>query len=76
MSTKKKTKVAHYEPVWVVGYASRTLTIAAVDANTAIQEACDRDPVLAALPLAVEPLITSDGFVCMAEIPAEEEDLL
>jgi len=32
--------------------------------------------VLAALPLAVEPLITSDGFVCMAEIPAEEEDLL
>jgi len=74
MSTVKKKPEKRYEPVWIVGYGSRTLTLASPTKEDSIREACERDPVLAALPLASEPLITSDGFACMAEV--EEEDIL
>jgi len=61
-------------PVFRVGYGDHTLLLAAESASEAMREAIEKDPVLRALPITAEPLVTDDGFACMAE--TEEEDIL
>jgi len=74
MATKKEAK--KYLPVWLVGYGSHTLTLAAKTAEEAIREGMARDSVMAALPLTAEPIVTDDGYQVVAEVTLEEEDIL
>ena len=73
MATTKKAPKKGLMPVFRVGYGEHTLLLAAESATEAMREAVEKDPVLAALPITAEPLVTDDGFACMAET---EEDIL
>lgn len=74
VETKKVTKTG-LQPVWKVGYGSHTLMLAADTAEDAMHEAAEKDPVLAALPISAEAVVTDDGFPCMAQT-SEEDDIL
>lgn len=60
-----------YQPIWTVGYGSHTMLLAAPTAEDAIHEAGERDPVLRALPMVAEPVITADGFHAVA-LPVDD----